>query len=102
MFDGKRFFPLTGTPIPKMLFSSTLLADCEPDPFTVATLMLKSLTTRCRALMRPVLDPGPGLLSPFGGIPFRVILDEMVIMFHAPHVIIVTRNVYTYRYLTRR
>jgi hypothetical protein len=25
-----------------MLFSSTLLADCEPDPFTVATLMLKS------------------------------------------------------------
>ena len=43
MFEGKRFFPLTGTPIPKMLFSRTLLADCEPDPFTVATIMLKSL-----------------------------------------------------------
>ena len=42
MFEGNRFFPLTGTPIPKMLFSRTLLADCEPDPFTVATLMLKS------------------------------------------------------------
>ncbi len=51
MLDGKRFFPLTGTPIPKMLFSSTLLADCEPDPFTVATLMLKSLTTRVGALI---------------------------------------------------
>ena len=50
MFDGNRFFPLTGTPIPKMLFSSTLLADCDPDPFTVATLMLKSLTMRWRAL----------------------------------------------------
>ena len=47
MFEGKRFFPLTGTPIPKMLFSRTLLADCEPEPFTVATLMLKSLITRC-------------------------------------------------------
>ena len=46
MFEGKRFLPLTGTPIPKMLFSRTLLADCEPEPFTVATLMLKSLTTR--------------------------------------------------------
>jgi hypothetical protein len=29
-----------------MLFNRTLLADCEPDPFTVATLMLKSLITR--------------------------------------------------------
>ena len=38
MFEGKRFFPLTGTPIPKMLFSRTLLADCEPEPFTVATI----------------------------------------------------------------
>ncbi len=53
MFEGNRFFPLTGIPIPKMLFSSTLLADCEPDPFTVATLMLKSLTTRFCALIAP-------------------------------------------------
>ena len=42
---GKRFLPLTGMPIPKMLRSSTLLADCEPDPFTVATWILKSLMT---------------------------------------------------------
>jgi hypothetical protein len=50
---GEEVFPLTGTPIPKMLFSSTLLADCEPEPFTVATLMLKSLITRLRALSAP-------------------------------------------------
>jgi hypothetical protein len=53
MFEGKRFFPLTGTPISKMLFSKTLLADCEPEPFTVATLMLKSFVTRCRVLNAP-------------------------------------------------
>ena len=53
IFEGKRFFPLTGTPIPKMLFSSTLLEDCEPEPFTVATLMLKSLLTRLSAFNAP-------------------------------------------------
>ena len=53
MFDGKRFLPLTGTPIPKMLFSRTLLADCDPEPFTVATLMLKSFTTRSRTPIAP-------------------------------------------------
>jgi hypothetical protein len=46
ILEGKRFFPLTGIPIPKMLFSSTRLADCDPDPFTVATWMLKSLMIR--------------------------------------------------------
>jgi hypothetical protein len=44
--DGKRFFPLTGIPMPNMLLSSTRLADCDPDPFTVATWMLKSLMIR--------------------------------------------------------
>src|ERR1035438_422267 len=53
MFDGNRFLPLTGTPIPKMLFSRTLLADCEPDPFTVATLIVQSLITRSRTLVVP-------------------------------------------------
>src|SRR5580698_6097025 len=46
MLEGNRFFPLTGIPIPKMLLSRTRLADCEPDPLTVATWMLKSLMTR--------------------------------------------------------
>src|SRR5271170_4563476 len=45
MFEGKRFLPLTGTPMRKMLRNSTLLADCDPDPLTVATWMLKSFTT---------------------------------------------------------
>src|ERR1700753_1276585 len=45
IFDGKRFLPLMGTPIAKILFSRTLLADCDPEPLTVATWMLKSLTT---------------------------------------------------------
>jgi hypothetical protein len=40
-----------------MLFSSTLLADCEPDPFTVATLMLKSLITRARVFVSPCNSP---------------------------------------------
>src|ERR1700744_4913459 len=45
IFDGKRFLPLMGTPIAKMLFSRTLFADWAPEPLTVATWMLKSLTT---------------------------------------------------------
>src|SRR5277367_587134 len=44
IFDGKRFLPLTGMPIPKMLLRSTALADWEPEPLTVATWMVKSLT----------------------------------------------------------
>src|SRR5271163_3948608 len=46
MLEGKRFFPLTGMPIAKMLLSRTRFADCDPDPLTVATWMLKSLMTR--------------------------------------------------------
>jgi hypothetical protein len=45
MFDGKRFFPETGTPIRKMERIRTLLAVCEPDPFAVATWREKSFTT---------------------------------------------------------
>ena len=45
MFDGKRFFPETGTPIWKMERMSTLFAVCEPEPFAVATCSEKSFTT---------------------------------------------------------
>ncbi len=48
MFEGNMFLPETGTPIWKMVRSRTVLALCEPDPFTVATWMLKSLTTGSR------------------------------------------------------
>src|SRR5689334_15603405 len=46
MFEGNRFLPETGTPIWKIVRNKTVLADCEPDPLTVATWRLKSLTTR--------------------------------------------------------
>src|SRR5215470_6946396 len=67
IFDGNRFFPETGTPIWKMLRSRTVLELCEPDPFTVATWMLMSLTTRfcpgwpddCRGTTSVVAIPVP-------------------------------------------
>src|SRR2546428_1492914 len=43
MFEGKRFFPLTGIPIWKIARSRTLFAVWLPEPLTVATWMLKSL-----------------------------------------------------------
>src|SRR5258708_10458782 len=46
MLEGNRFLPETGTPIWKMLRSSTVFADCDPEPFTVATWMLKSFILR--------------------------------------------------------
>ena len=45
MFEGKRFFPDTGTPIWNSVRSNTMFALCEPDPFTVATCRLMSLIT---------------------------------------------------------
>ena len=49
MFDGNMFLPDTGMPISRMERSSTRLAVWLPDPLTVATWMLKSLTTLVRA-----------------------------------------------------
>src|SRR5437867_11528367 len=43
MFEGKRFFPLTGIPIWKIARKRTLFAVWLPEPLTVATWMLKSL-----------------------------------------------------------
>src|SRR6185503_20862376 len=45
MFEGNRFFPLTGMPIWKMARSNTVFAVWLPEPLTVATWMLKSLMT---------------------------------------------------------
>ena len=49
MFDGNMFFPDTGTPIWKMERSRTRFAVWLPEPLTVATWMLKSLTMRREA-----------------------------------------------------
>ena len=46
MFDGNMFLPETGTPISRIDRSSTMFAVWLPEPLTVATWMLKSLTTR--------------------------------------------------------
>ena len=48
MLEGNIFLPETGTPIWKMVRSRTVFALWEPEPFTVATWMLKSLTTGSR------------------------------------------------------
>src|SRR6185312_4328520 len=48
ILEGNRFLPETGTPIWKMVRSSTVLALCDPEPLTVATCMLKSLTIGSR------------------------------------------------------
>src|SRR5881628_3836172 len=47
MLDGNMFFPLTGTPIWKMDRMRTLLELCDPEPLTVSTWMVRSLTTGC-------------------------------------------------------
>jgi hypothetical protein len=44
MLLGKRFLPLTGTPISNIECNSVRLDDCDPVPFAVAMLMTKSLT----------------------------------------------------------
>ncbi len=45
ILDGNRFFPETGIPIWNRDRSSTMLAVWLPDPFTVATWILKSFST---------------------------------------------------------
>src|SRR5205807_9754582 len=76
MFDGKRFLPETGTPIWKILRSSTVLADCEPEPFTVATWMLKSLILRPGCAVRAAFSCTPSstvvAMSFPGVLPFII------------------------------
>ena len=59
MFEGKRFFPLTGMPIWKIARSSTVLAVWLPEPLTVATSMLKSLMISFTFPLPPAAA-GPG------------------------------------------
>src|SRR5882672_4684905 len=44
MFEGKMLRGLTGTPMRRMAFAKSSLADAEPEPFTLANLMTKALT----------------------------------------------------------
>jgi hypothetical protein len=44
ILEGKRFFPLTLTPMSAIVCRRMRLALCEPVPFAVAMLSVKSLT----------------------------------------------------------
>src|SRR5580658_7805744 len=44
MFEGKRFLPLTGIPMRKRERRRMALADCDPEPLTVAIWIERSLT----------------------------------------------------------
>ena len=46
MLLGKRFLPLTGTPIWNIELRTIRLADWDPVPFAVAILIVKSLQIR--------------------------------------------------------
>src|SRR5262245_48431983 len=43
MFEGKMFLGLTGMPMRNSVLANIVLAEAEPEPFTVANLMTKSL-----------------------------------------------------------
>jgi hypothetical protein len=45
IFEGNKFFPLTGIPMSYNVCNKMRFADCEPVPFAVAMLMVKSFTT---------------------------------------------------------
>ena len=52
MFDGKRFFPVTGMPMRKIACMRRLLALADPVPFTLASFTAKSLTPAVVAVGR--------------------------------------------------
>src|SRR5215475_9334623 len=71
MFDGKRFFPLTGMPMRKIACIKRLFALAEPVPLTVPILKAKSFVREVGCcsdiLYRPrtaIVDPPPSALDP--------------------------------------
>src|ERR1700722_18731013 len=75
MLEGKRFLPLTGMPMAKMLLSRTRFADCDPDRLTVATWMLKSLMTRLDVGVCSAAElPAPG--APTATFPVAIWPDS--------------------------
>src|SRR5687768_12420886 len=51
MFDGKMLRGETGIPMRRKLFAKSSFADAEPEPFTFANLMTKSLVAVMRTLL---------------------------------------------------
>src|SRR5262245_44649313 len=67
MFEGKRFFPDTGTPIWKIARRSVVLAVWLPEPLTVATWIEKSLCWGFKRFLsfgfERICFPEPAILS---------------------------------------
>src|SRR5258706_2320614 len=57
MFDGKMLRGLTGTPMRRIAFAKSALADAEPDPLTFANLTTKSLTDAIACIWGEILPP---------------------------------------------
>src|SRR5713226_5778646 len=51
MFEGKMLRGLTGTPILRIAFANSSLAEAEPEPLTLANLTTKALTDSIRLVM---------------------------------------------------
>src|SRR5438270_12750526 len=74
MLEGNMFFPLTGTPIWKIERIRTLFDDCDPEPLTVATWMVQSLTMAARAAVwgssstAAAVDPAVTVWPPLGEV----------------------------------
>ena len=68
--------PTPGTPIRRIDRSSTMLAVWLPDPLTVATWMLKSLTTRCLAAGAPAVPEPQDLSVTFASPYSRMKIEE--------------------------
>src|SRR5579859_2320666 len=61
MFDGKMLRGLTGTPMRRIAFANSSLAEAEPEPLTLANLTTKSLLAAIGFMRR---SPHPPPHSP--------------------------------------
>src|SRR5688572_6822294 len=66
MLLGKMLRGLTGTPMRRIALANSSLALAEPDPFTLANLMTKSLTASMLFIVPPRLRPRPLHCPPRG------------------------------------
>ena len=81
IFDGNKFFPLTGIPMSNSVCNRIRLADWEPVPFAVAILMVKSFTilsiSGCPLCPHPLRGACP-LGTCVGPRPLNVLMMALV------------------------
>src|SRR4051812_25015669 len=78
ILEGNRFFPETGTPIWKMVRRRTVFAVCEPEPLTVATWRLKSLTMR-RCSSRLASSCAPMSVVAISKAPLEIVTQPKIL-----------------------